>query len=262
MVKIINRKYQLWESIKKTHETRMSEEKARRVKGEFISNMSHDFRTPLNHIIGFTEMLADGKVGFVNNEQKEHLDDVLTSSRYLLSLINDILELSKLDSGRINLAFTEINTQALLQEVVEIVFDKVAVAGIAINIELINPPITFYGDKYRITQAVSYLLLNTIKNAASSKIRVQATSSHEDGGDVCIRIVDTGMENKNTDLDRMFVPSGQMQSNWNWQAAGIDLDLSISIKIIDLHNGRFWAENNTKEKGVSFSLCIPVNQLP
>ena len=122
-------------------------EDANRAKSEFLANMSHELRTPLNHIIGFTELVLDSTFGDLNDTQQEYLNDVLTSSRHLLSLINDILDLSKIEAGKMELNPTSIDIQSLINNSLKMVQQKAIKHGIELRSDSVDLPETITADE-------------------------------------------------------------------------------------------------------------------
>lgn len=228
-------------------------------KSKFLANMSHELRTPLNHIIGFTELVHDGQLGELNENQAEYLGDVLESSRHLLTLINDILDLSKIEAGKMNLALSEINVPDFLEETSGIIRDKCAEKNISLEIESDDEDIFIMADFVKLRQIMYNLLGNAIKFTGNDGlIRVVARRIRQ-GSFVSISVTDTGIGIKNEDLERIFSPFEQADDTISRSYQGTGLGLSLTRKLVDLHGGKIWAESNGEGKGSSFHVEIPLS---
>jgi len=158
-------------------------QKASRLKSQFLANMSHELRTPLNSIIGFTGILLQGIVGELNDEQRKQLDMVYGSAKHLLGLINDILDLSKIDAGKIEIIPAEFEIRELIQTVEKMVFPMIEKKGLTLHVAVSEDvPPTIYNDKNRIKQVLINLLSNAIKFTESGKITVILEYSISDFG--------------------------------------------------------------------------------
>ena len=215
-------------------------EAANRAKSEFLANMSHELRTPLNHIIGFTELVVDKNFGDLNETQEDYLEDVLTSSRHLLSQINDILDLSKVEAGKLELEPTEVSLKALLENSLVMIKEKAMKHGIQLSTDIEGIPETIIADERRLKQIVYNLLSNAVKfTPKGGKIRLTAdladgsllvaVSRKEKASDqklsaigdelnasqkfVRIYVTDTGIGIKHEDLDRIFSPFEQVEGS-------------------------------------------------
>jgi signal transduction histidine kinase len=248
---------------------RKDAENANKAKSEFLANMSHELRTPLNHIIGFTELILDKKFGDLNEIQKEYLNDVHLSSNHLLLLINDILDLSKIEAGKHNLAPSDVNLSALLENSLVMVREKAIRHSIQLELNLNDIPETIVADERKLKQVVYNLLSNAVKfTPDGGKITVAAqkcdynesqdldTISNSNDG-IKISVSDTGIGLKPEDLNRIFVPFEQVENSTSRKFQGTGLGLSLTKQLVKLHGGKVWAETKGLGKGATFNFIIP-----
>jgi len=239
-------------------------------KSEFLANMSHELRTPLNHIIGFTSLVADKHFGDLNATQEEYLNDVLESSRHLLSLINDILDLSKVEAGRLELKLSEINFKTLLENSPTMISEKAMKNGISLSTELDGIPEFIKADERKLKQILYNLLSNSVKftpaggsivlsakNISNTDERVQNLSNSATKY-IQISVEDTGIGLTEKDLTRIFLPFEQVESSASRRYQGTGLGLSLTKKIVKLHGGRIWAQSEGEGKGATVSFILPV----
>jgi signal transduction histidine kinase len=248
-------------------------EAANQAKSEFLANMSHELRTPLNHIIGFTELIADGNYGPLNQTQEEFLNDVLHSSRHLLALINDILDLSKVEAGRMELVRSQWDLKDLLSRSLIMVKEKAVKHGIQLETDFRNLPETVWADERKVKQVLYNLLFNAVKFTPDGGRVVLAARSlgagnaPAAGSDVDHRAVeitvrDTGIGLISEDLERIFTPFEQVESSASRRFPGTGLGLSLSRRIIELHGGKIWAESRGIGEGSSFHFVLPTIASP
>jgi signal transduction histidine kinase len=249
-----------------------------------LANMSHELRTPLNAIIGFSELLLDGESGELNPTQKEYLGDVLESSRHLLSLINDILDLSKVEAGKMELEVREVFLRGLLEGSLVMVKEKALKHGIELSTELDGIPEVVEADERKLKQVVYNLLSNAVKfTADGGRVTIRAESvSRADGAWVRndgqritfpvdedmqlegrkdwvrVAIEDTGIGIREEDLQRIFEPFEQVEGSASRRFEGTGLGLSLTRRMVELHGGRIWGESGGLGKGSVFSFLIPV----
>jgi PAS domain S-box-containing protein len=264
-------------------------EGANRTKSDFLANMSHELRTPLNHIIGFTELIADKKFGELNETQTEYLNDVITSSRHLLSLINDILDLSKVESGKMELSLSDIDLRVLLANSLVMFKEKSLKHGIQLSTAVDHVPQTIAADERKLKQIVYNLLSNAMKfTMDGGKVLLSARmvdciirpgqrwsdpedlqiiedqiNIDESTGAECKRCVefsvsDTGIGIKPEDQERIFSPFEQVEESASRKYQGTGLGLSLTRKLVELHGGRIWVKSEGEGKGSTFSFSIPV----
>jgi PAS domain S-box-containing protein len=258
---------------------------ANRAKSEFLANMSHELRTPLNHIIGFTELVVAKQCGDLNEVQKDYLNDVLQSSRHLLSLINDILDLSKVEAGKLELNLAETPLRMLLEGSLSMVKEKAMKHGIRLSSDVNGIPEAIQADERKLKQILYNLLSNAVKftqDGGSVTLSSRYLSFREGqwfspggqpvglpwGGDdlvmkgkglIEISVQDTGIGIKGEDLQRIFNPFEQVESSASRKYPGSGLGLSLSRRLVELHGGKIWAESPGVGKGTKFTVVIPSN---
>jgi len=247
-------------------------EAANIAKSEFLANMSHELRTPLNHIIGFSELIVDRSFGALNPLQEEYLNDVLESSRHLLSLINDILDLSKIEAGRHELIPGEVDLKLLLENSLVMIKEKAMNHRLRLITDIGDIPPSITADERKLKQIVYNLLSNAVKfTPDGGNITVTAekmpdfepTAAGKETGEkvpsVKVSITDTGIGLKKEALERIFNPFEQGDGSANRKFGGTGLGLSITRELVQLHGGVIWVESEGRGKGSTFSFIIPVH---
>jgi signal transduction histidine kinase len=245
----------LEQSSKALREKNVQLEEANRAKSEFLARMSHELRTPLNVIIGFSELMLDGITGKVNREQRQCLNDILGSGRHLLGLINDILDLSKIESGKMELKLRKI----ALPRVIESIKSEIAPMLVAkkqtleISVEEGLPPVR--ADKAKVRQVLLNLLSNSIKfTPDGGKLKVEAV--REDSW--CrVSVIDNGVGIRKEDQEKIFEPFSQLDNSLTGEEKGTGLGLTIAKQIVEKHGGRIWVESEYG-KGSKFSFTLPL----
>jgi PAS domain S-box-containing protein len=232
-------------------------EAANQAKSEFLANMSHELRTPLNHIIGFTEMVTDRTVGSLNATQEEFLNDVMSSSRHLLSLINDILDLSKIEAGKLELETLEVPLEEILRDSINIITEKALKHNITLTTYFHETPATIRADERRLKQILYNLLSNAVKFTPDGG-KVQLKAQGLNGQGVEITVIDSGIGLKETDLERIFQPFEQADNSAGRKYQGSGLGLSLTRQLVELHGGRIWAESDGEGQGATFRVALPI----
>ena len=228
-------------------------ETASRHKSEFLANMSHELRTPLNAIIGFSQLLRDRLFGEVNEKQQQYLDDILSSGKHLLSLINDVLDLSKVEAGQIQLDVEPFALQDALERGVVMVRERAA--GDGVNIVLVpGSAVDFVeGDERRISQVIFNLLSNAVKfTPPGGSVEVRAGRTD---GEVRVSVTDTGPGVAPEDQERIFEEFQQTPAGVE-KREGTGLGLAVSKRLVELHGGRIWVES-ALGKGSTFVFALP-----
>jgi signal transduction histidine kinase len=223
-------------------------------KSEFLANMSHELRTPLNAILGYTELIQDNIYGQVPDKIREVLDRVQSSGRHLLGLINDVLDLSKIEAGRLTLSIADYSMKEVVQTVVMATEALVAEKKLALRIAISEHLPLGEGDERRITQVLLNLVGNAIKFTEAGEIAVQAIAAD---GAFHVSVRDTGPGIAAEDQQRIFEEFQQVDSSSTREKGGTGLGLSISKKIIELHGGRIWVESELG-RGSTFRFTLPV----
>jgi len=229
-------------------------ESASRHKSDFLANMSHELRTPLNAIIGFSEVLVERMFGDINAKQKEYLQDILSSGRHLLSLINDILDISKVEAGRMELQPAPTDLRFVLQNSVSLVRERATRQGISLDLDVDGTVGTIAADERRVKQILFNLLSNALKfTPAGGRVILTATGI---GDAVRISVRDTGIGIKLEDQDRIFEEF--QQAGPGKAVEGTGLGLALAKRFVEMHGGRIWVDSDVG-KGSSFTFTLPLN---
>ncbi len=223
-------------------------------KSNFLANMSHELRTPMNAILGFVEMVLDEIYGEVPPHLKEPLTDVQTNGRHLLRLINDVLDLSKIEAGRMELVLAEYS----VQDVVETVRSSLQSLAREKGLKLIAAaqdgiPLAF-GDGKRVTQCLMNLVGNALKFSKQGEV---ALSVEQQGTNLLCRVSDTGIGIPEGELENIFTEFQQLDTAITREYSGTGLGLNITKKFVEMHGGRIWAESQLG-KGSTFFFTIPL----
>ncbi len=230
-------------------------ETASRHKSDFLATMSHELRTPLNAIIGFSEVLQEQMFGELNERQLAYVEDVLKAGRHLLELINDVLDLAKVEAGRMELELSEVAVPELLRSAVSMHSERAGRGGIALGLTTEPEEITITADERRVRQIVFNLLSNAVKfTPADGRVNV---SARLDDGRVEIAVADTGPGISAEDHEMIFEEFEQTTDGRN--AEGTGLGLPLSRKLVELHGGRLWVESEPG-RGSTFRFTLPVRQ--
>jgi len=229
-------------------------EAASRHKSEFLANMSHELRTPLNAIIGFSEVLGERMFGALNEKQEEYLKDIHASGQHLLSLINDILDLSKIEAGRMELELTDFDLHATLDNALTLVRERAGRRGIALVLTVDERLAQVRADERKVRQVVLNLLSNAIKfTPEGGGIHVRAVPVD---GMVEISVRDTGVGIAPEDQEAIFEEFRQVGTAAK-KVEGTGLGLALSRKFVDLHGGRIWVTSQVGT-GSAFTFTIPM----
>jgi len=229
-------------------------EAASRHKSEFLANMSHELRTPLNAIIGFSEVLLERMFGELNEKQDEYLKDIYASGQHLLSLINDILDLSKIEAGRMELEVTDFDLPAAIDNALTLVRERASRHGITLGQSIDDRVGMVRGDERKVKQVLLNLLSNALKfTPEGGRIDVRATVND---GMAEIAVADTGVGIAPEDQEAIFEEFRQVGTA-DKKVEGTGLGLALSRKFIELHGGRIWVQSEPG-KGSTFSFTLPV----
>ncbi len=284
-VELSERNEELHREIEKRRRAQEISERANKAKSDFLANMSHELRTPLNHIIGFTELVSDKHFGPLNEIQEEYLNDVLSSSRHLLSLINDILDLSKVEAGKMVLNLSEVRLSTLFASSFNMIREKAIKHNIQLTSEIGQIPKKITADERKLKQIMYNLLSNAAKftpdngqihvranqinvqkkcliTSSGKKISLPPSKSGQDKNPheyIEIIVSDTGIGLTPEDLTNIFAPFEQVESDIKRKYQGTGLGLPLSERLVKLHCGWIWAESDGLNKGSRFHVIIPVN---
>jgi len=235
-------------------------EKANQAKSDFLANMSHELRTPLNHIIGFTELVVDQLFGPLNDDQIENLNDVLQSSHHLLELINDILDLSKVEAGRMEIEPTTFHLSPLLENSLVMVKEKGLKHGIALDLDVHSTPPTIRADQRKFKQILYNLLSNAVKfTPDGGNVRLSARMTNgSQPPQLEVSVSDTGIGIAAEHLEQIFNTFEQVESSTARHFEGTGLGLALSRRLVELHGGRIWAESPGLNAGSRFVFTLPL----
>ena len=261
---------------------KLQAEMANRAKSEFLANMSHELRTPLNSIIGFSQIIYDGITGPLTEKQKECLDNVLKSGDHLLLLINDILDISRIEADKIELEPVKFDLKKMLEESAGMFKERALKKDIKTSLDIGEGMDTIYADERRIRQVLLNLLSNAYKFTPDggsvqvfarrvSSSRFQGSSKKQekenlhlatsdlklDGNFIEISIVDTGIGISEEDQKRLFTPFEQLEHVYTKKYEGTGLGLYLSKRLVEIHGGKIWVESK-KGEGSKFTFTIPV----
>jgi signal transduction histidine kinase len=258
-------------------------EAANKAKSDFLANMSHELRTPLNHIIGFTELVTEEHFGELNPTQKEYLTDALQGSQHLLSLINDILDISKVEAGKMELRAAPIELPVLISNSLIMIKEKALKHSIKVTADLEQLPATIQADGRKLKQ-VMYNLLSNAEKFTPEKGAIQVMGSMatitdgsvqtSDGRQIPLPVLngkdasgkrsfariavqDTGIGLAADKLDLIFGAFDQVETSRSRMFQGTGLGLALTKRFVELHGGTIWAESEGKGKGCRLIFVLP-----
>ena len=224
-------------------------------KSEFLANMSHELRTPLNAIIGFSEVLLEKYFGELNDKQNEYVDDILSSGRHLLSLINDILDLSKVEAGRMELEVTTFHLPDAIDNAILLVRERASRHGIKLDRVIDERLGDFTGDERKIKQILVNLLTNAVKfTPEGGQVKVEARLGDSAA---IVSVVDTGIGIAKEDQEPIFEEFRQASGNYEHKREGTGLGLTLTRRFVEMHGGRIWVESEVG-KGSTFTFTLPM----
>jgi signal transduction histidine kinase len=228
-------------------------ETASRHKSEFLANMSHELRTPLNAIIGFSQVLKEQMYGDLNAKQADYVDDVLSSGQHLLNLINDILDLAKVEAGRMELQRTTFSLPGVLENAMSLVRERAIRQGVGLTAAIAPPVGLLEADERKVKQILFNLLSNAVKFTPSGGQVTLAASLVEDEVEISVR--DTGVGINAEDQVRIFEEFYQVGTAQTQEGTG--LGLTLTRRLVELHHGRLSVES---EPGVgsTFTVTLPL----
>lgn len=245
---------------------------ANKAKSEFLANMSHELRTPLNAVLGFSDMLLLGMTGSLTDKQMHYIRDIYESGRHLLSLINDILDLSKVEAGKMSAEYAEIKVKGLIEYSLMFFKEKALKHNIEMTTDLEDDMLVLEADERQVKQVLVNLLSNAVKftpdgGSVSVNARKRSSVSKEDPipnpqtpnpdrDFIEISVEDSGIGIKPEDIQKLFQPFQQLGSPYNKKYTGTGLGLALCKKIVELHGGRIWAESEVG-KGSRFIFTLP-----
>ena len=253
---------------KRTAELAVAKERAEeadRLKSAFLATMSHELRTPLNSIIGFTGIILQGLAGPLNAEQTKQLAMVQSSSRHLLALINDVLDISKIEAGQLEIRTEQFDLLASLEKVAALVKPLVDKKGLALRVVLSSKVGPVVSDRLRVEQLLLNLLNNAVKFTEQGEVTLEAglikdyTSPHQGTPEPAVRlsVTDSGIGIKPEDMEKIFQPFRQIDSGLTRRHEGTGLGLTICRRLADLLGGEISAKSTWGE-GSAFTFVLPL----
>lgn len=262
----------------------LNAESANKAKSDFLANMSHELRTPMNSIIGFSEILEDGLYGELNSNQKEYVNNILSSGRHLLSLINDILDLSKVEAGKLEIESSSFPLKDILNASMTMIKEKTMKHGIKLSLGIEqDDEIEIEADERKLKQIMFNLLSNAVKftpDGGSVSVSAKRVKSLEiepnfnitppasppplnlrvgKGELIEISVTDTGIGIKAEDIPKLFTEFTQLESAYTKKHEGTGLGLALTKRLVELHGGKIWVESEFG-KGSRFVFVIPMRQ--
>jgi signal transduction histidine kinase len=235
-------------------------EKANRHKSEFLAQMSHELRTPLNAVIGFSDALKAQYFGALNEKQLEYVRDIHASGQHLLSLINDLLDLAKIEAGRMDVAVASVDVKRVVDGALALVRGRAEARGIALAASVDPDVTTWPADERKLKQILLNLLSNAVKfttdGGAVSIAVAHAPALEGQGTALRFAISDTGIGIPPDQVSKLFTDFGQIEQGAAGMREGTGLGLALSRRLVELHGGRIWAESEPG-RGSTFYFTLP-----
>jgi signal transduction histidine kinase len=223
-------------------------------KSQFLANMSHELRTPLNAILGYTELILDDIYGKTPEKMREVLERLQTNGKHLLGLINDVLDLSKIEAGQLTLDLSDYSVQDIVHTVATTVESLATGKKLPLTVDVAANLPPGHGDGRRLAQVLLNLVGNAIKFTDKGEVAIKATASD---GSFTVAVRDTGPGIGRSDQGKIFEEFQQADNSATKRKGGTGLGLSIAKRIIEMHGGRIWVESEIG-KGSTFAFTIPV----
>jgi len=233
-------------------------QRANQHKSEFLANMSHELRTPLNSILGFSQLLLEGDGGVLTREQRQDVEIIAQNGQHLLALINDLLDISKLEAGKAQLHRGEVEIEPLIAECVESVRSLAKTKGLEMGASVSTAVGRVFADGPKLKQVLLNLLGNAIKFTESGSVWV---SAERQGAELRVSVRDTGIGVPVEDAERIFESFQQGKSGMSGKYQGTGLGLAICRQLVEMHGGRIWVKS-TPGQGSTFSFTIPQRAVP
>src|SRR5581483_4079810 len=223
-------------------------------KSQFLANMSHELRTPLNAILGYTELILDAIYGEIPDKARATLERVQVNGKHLLGLINDVLDLSKIEAGQLNLTLSDYSVKDVVHNVFSAVESLANNKRLALKVDVAPELPQARGDERRLTQVLLNLVGNAIKFTDQGEVAIKASTAD---GTVTVAVHDTGPGISAADQSKIFEEFQQADSSTTKEKGGTGLGLAIAKRIVEMHGGRLWVESELGH-GSTFSFMVPV----
>lgn len=254
-LELLHRVAELEEARRKLEQTHKELERANMLKTEFVSVVSHELRTPLTNVRGYVELLLDGTAGDINATQQEYLEIVQANCDRLIAIVNDLLDISRIESGNLSLHFQRLVLQDLIHEVTRSLAPQFEEKNIALQLHLAKDDLPILGDRERVIQILNNLLSNARKyTPRGGRVDVKA---YRDNDFVQVDIADTGIGIPAHDQPHIFEKFYRAENSFVEETRGTGLGLAIAKSLVELHRGRIWLESEVG-KGSTFSFCLPL----
>jgi two-component system CheB/CheR fusion protein len=256
----ITERREIENGLEKAHEelTELADELKRvaRAKSEFLANMSHELRTPLNSINGFSEVLYDETFGPLNEKQKKYVNNVLASGKHLLLLINQILDMAKVEAGRMKLALSNLPMKSLLNDISLLLADMVSKKKVEMLLEIAEDLPNIEADELRLKEIIYNLLSNAVKfTPEGGKIGIRAKKADPE---IEIVVWDTGVGIAPENMEKIFEGFFRVDTPYSRVTEGTGLGLPLSKKLVELHGGKLSVESDGLNKGTSVRFTLPI----
>jgi two-component system CheB/CheR fusion protein len=227
-----------------------------RVKSEFLANMSHELRTPLNSINGFSEVLYDETFGPLNEKQRQYVNNILTSGKHLLLLINQILDMAKVEAGKMKLALSTLPMKSLLNEIPMLVADMVSKKKLQMSLEIAEDVPNIEADELKVKEIIYNLLSNAVKfTPEGGKIGMRAKKADSE---IEVVVWDTGVGIAPENMEKIFEGFFRVDTPYSRVTEGTGLGLPISKKLVELHGGKFSVESKGLNRGTTVRFTLPI----
>jgi signal transduction histidine kinase len=241
------------------HVARQQAEEANRSKSDFLANMSHELRTPLTSVIGFSEVLQDGFFGELNEKQRQYVDNILFSGKHLLSLINDILDLSKVEAGKMVLELSTVNLREVIASSLTMLQERALKHNLYLDCDLVaEGEVKLIADARKLKQILYNLLSNAVKfTPDGGRVQVRTRRVQEGGEFIEVSVEDSGVGIRAEDIPKLFKEFTQLNSPYTKDYQGTGLGLALCKRLVELHGGQVGVESEFA-RGSRFFFTLPM----